>query len=230
MLILLPSSDVNVSSSLRTWAWLSLPWISPQSQLIYPKYIPSLGKNFLSWKTRASTPTVYCLSPSLHSAWQYEIVSFVSSFDLRLSAMFSSVQSLSRVRLFVTPWITARQASLSITNSGVHPNPCPLSRWCHPTISSSVVPFSSCPQSFPASESFQMSQLFASGGQCWSFSFNISPSNEHQGLVLSPCNPRDSQESSPTPQFKSINSLALSFLHSPTLTSIHDHWKNHGLD
>ena len=49
--------------------------------------------------------------------------------------------------------------------SGVHPNPCPLCRWCHPTISSSVIPFSSCPQSFPASGSFQMSQLFASGGQ-----------------------------------------------------------------
>ena len=48
---------------------------------------------------------------------------------------------------------------------GVHPNPCPLSRWCHPTISSSVVPFSSCPQSFPASGSFQMSQVFASSGQ-----------------------------------------------------------------
>ena len=68
---------------------------------------------------------------------------------------------------------------------GVHPNPCPLSRWCHPTISSSVVPFSSCPQSFPASGSFQMSQLFASGGRSigWSFSFNISPSNEHPGLI-----------------------------------------------
>ena len=48
---------------------------------------------------------------------------------------------------------------------GVHPNSCPLSQWCHPTISSSVVPFSSCPLSSPASESFQMSQLFASGGQ-----------------------------------------------------------------
>ena len=48
---------------------------------------------------------------------------------------------------------------------GVHPNPCPLSRWCHPTISSSVIPFSSCPQSFPASGAFQMSQLFTSGGQ-----------------------------------------------------------------
>ena len=49
--------------------------------------------------------------------------------------------------------------------AGVHPNPCPLSQWCHPTISSSVISFSSCPQSFPASESFQMSQLFVSGGQ-----------------------------------------------------------------
>ena len=52
----------------------------------------------------------------------------------------------------------------------------------------------------------------------------------YDGLVGSPCSPRDSQESSPTPQFKSINSLALSFLHCPTLTSIHDHWKNHSLD
>ena len=49
--------------------------------------------------------------------------------------------------------------------AGVYPNPCPLSQWCHPIISSPVVPFSSCPQSFPASGSFQMSQLFASGGQ-----------------------------------------------------------------
>ena len=61
---------------------------------------------------------------------------------------------------------------------GVHSNLCPLSRWCHPTISSSVVPFSSCPQSFPASGSFPVTQLFASGGQSTGFSFNISPSNE----------------------------------------------------
>ena len=65
----------------------------------------------------------------------------------------------------------------------VHPNPCPLSQWCHPAISSSV-PFTSCPQSFPASGCFQMSQVFTSGGQSiGSFSFNISPSNEHPGLV-----------------------------------------------
>ena len=67
---------------------------------------------------------------------------------------------------------------------GVHPNPCPLSRWCHPAISSSVVPFSSCPQSLPASGSFPMSQLFAWGGILyWSFSFSISTSKEHPGLI-----------------------------------------------
>ena len=77
---------------------------------------------------------------------------------------FSSVQSLSHVQFFVTPWTAACQASLSITNSQCS-NSCPLSRWCHLTISSSVVPFSSCPKSFPASGSFPMSQLFTSGGQ-----------------------------------------------------------------
>ena len=75
------------------------------------------------------------------------------------------VQSLNHVWLFVTPWTAVCQASLSITNSGSLENSCSLSRWCHPTISSSVVPFSSCTQSFPASGSFQTSQLLASGGQ-----------------------------------------------------------------
>ena len=118
----------------------------------------------------------------------------------------------------------------------LYSNTCPSSRWCHSTISSSVVPFSACPQSFLVSGSFQMSQLFAWGGQHISFSFSISPSNEHPGLISldglvgSSCSPRDSQESSPTPQLKSINFSALSFLHSPTLTSIHDHWKNNSLD
>ena len=78
---------------------------------------------------------------------------------------FSSVQFLSRVRLFATPWIAACQASLSITNSGVHSDSRPSSQWCHPAISSSVIPFSSCPQSLPALESFPMSQLFAWGSQ-----------------------------------------------------------------
>ena len=72
---------------------------------------------------------------------------------------FSSVQSLSRVRLFGTPWTAAHQASLSITNSRVYSNSCPLSQWCHPIISSSVIPFFSYPQSFPASGSFPVNWL-----------------------------------------------------------------------
>ena len=71
----------------------------------------------------------------------------------------SSVQSLSRVWLFATPWTAACQASLSITTPRVYSNSCPLSQWCHPTISSSIILFSSCLQSFPASGSFPMSQL-----------------------------------------------------------------------
>ena len=108
----------------------------------------------------------------------------------------------------------------------VHSNSCPLSRWCHPTISSSGVPFSSCPQSFPASGSFQMSQLFMSVGQS-------SASSEYSGLIsfrmhwldllavqgLVQDSWEDSQESSPTPRFKSINSSVLSFLYSTALTS-----------
>ena len=83
-----------------------------------------------------------------------------------------SVQSLSLVWHFATPWTAACQASLSITNSEFTQIQCPLSRWYHSTISSSVIPFSSHLQSFPASGSFQMSQLFVSGGQ----SFGVSAS------------------------------------------------------
>ena len=77
----------------------------------------------------------------------------------------SSVQSLSFVRLFATPWTAAHQASLSTTNSRSYSNSCPLSQWCHPTISFSVIPFSSQLQSFPASGSFLMNQFFPLGGQ-----------------------------------------------------------------
>ena len=212
----------------------------------------------------------------------------------------------------------------------VHSNSCPLSRWCHPTISSSVVPFSSHLQSFPVSGSFkwvnssyQVARVLEFQHQPFQWISSVqfisvtqscpilcgpmnhskpglpvhhqlleftqthvhrvgdaiqpSPSLstpsppapdpgqnpslfqwvnssheaakvlefqlQHQsfqwtprtgllydGLVGSPCSPRDSQESSTTPQFKIIHSSALSFLHSPTLTSIHDHWENHSLD
>ena len=118
----------------------------------------------------------------------------------------------------------------------VYPNPCPSSQWCHPTISSSVVPFSSCPQSFPASGFSNESALCIRRPEYWSFSYNISPSSEHSGLIsfrmdwLDLLAVQGTLKSPPTPQFKSINSLALSFLHSPTLTSINEHRKNYSLD
>ena len=113
---------------------------------------------------------------------------------------------------------------------GACSNSCPLSQWCHPTISSSVIPFSSSPQSFPASGAFPMSQLFTSGGQSIGASASVLPMNIQDwfplgltSLISLQESLRDSQESSLTPQFKCISSSALSFLYSPTLTSIHDY-------
>ena len=118
---------------------------------------------------------------------------------------------------------------------GFHSDSCPSSQWCHPAISSSVAPFSSCTQIPPIIRVFfNESTLSMRWPKYWSFSFNISPSKEHSRLISfrmtwvgSPCSPRDSQESSPTPQFKSINSLVPSFLYNPTLTSIHGPWENY---
>ena len=148
-----------------------------------------------------------------------------------------SVQLLSPVHLFATPWTTAHQASLSVTNSQSLLKVVSVESGCHPTISSYVIPFSSCLQSFPASGSFLVNQFFAiRWPKYWSFSFNISPSNEYWGLIsfrindLISCSPRDSQESSPAPQFKSNNSSVLGFLYRVTLTSICDYWKNHIFD
>ena len=150
---------------------------------------------------------------------------------------FSSVQLLSHVRLFATPWIPARQASLSITNSwsslklmsieSVMPSSHLI--LCHPLLL--------LPPTLPASESFPISQLFAWGGQ----SIGVSPS----ASVL----PMNTQDSSPLGWTSWISlqsnrlsrvfsnttvqthySSALCFLYSPTLTSIRDHWKNYSLD
>ena len=100
---------------------------------------------------------------------------------------FSSVQSLSRVQLFVIPWITVHQASLSITNSQSSPKPMSIESMMPSTISSSVVPFPSCSQYFPASGSFPMSRLLTvthiGWPKYWSFIFSISLSNEYSGLI-----------------------------------------------
>ena len=151
---------------------------------------------------------------------------------------FSSVQSLSRVWLFATPWIAAHQASLSITNSQSLFKLMPIESvmpsshliHCHsllllPPIPPSIRVFSS------------KSTLCMRWPKYWSFSFSISPFNEHPGLIsfrmdwLEPPLVQGTLKSLlQTPQFKSVNFSVLRFLHSPTLTSIHDQWKNHSLD
>ena len=158
---------------------------------------------------------------------------------LRLNNKKESVQSLSCVWLFATPWTTPCQASLSITNS---------QRLLKLMSIESVMPSSHlilcCPllllsSVFPRIRVFSNeSVLCILWPKYWSLSFSISPSNEwifrtdflQDGLVGSLCCPKDSEESSPAPQFKSINSSVLSFFYSPILTSIHDYKKNQSLD
>ena len=182
---------------------------------------------------------------SLPFTISWSLLKFLSTEPLMLSNqlilccplhLFSSVQSFSRIWLFATPWIAARQTSLSITNSrnllklmsikSVMPSSHLI--LCHPLLLLPPIP--------PSIRAFSNeSTLRMRGPKYWSFSLSISPSNEHPGLISFRMDWLDllavqgnSQESSPTPQFKSINFSALSF-HSPTLTSIHDHWKNHSL-
>ena len=154
------------------------------------------------------------------------------------NVQFSSVHSLIHVRLCVTPWSAARQASLSITNSRSPPKPMSIESvmpsshliLCHPLLL--------LPSIFPSIRVFSNeSALRMRWSKYWSFSFNISPFNEHprlisfrmdwldllavQGTLKSLLQHHSSTEST---------LLALSFLYNPTLTSIHDHWKNHSLD
>ena len=149
-----------------------------------------------------------------------------------------SVQSLSRVPLFATPWIAAGQASLSVTNSQSSLNlmsiesvmPSSHLILCRPLLLLPLIPPSARQGLFQwVNSSHEVAKVLEFQLQHHSFQRNRRADLQN-GLVGSPCSPRDSQESSPTPQLKSLNSLVLSFLHSPTLTSIHDHWKNHSLD
>ena len=152
----------------------------------------------------------------------------------------SSVQSLSRVQLFATPWITARQASLSITNSRSLLEPMSIESVVpsnHPILCCPLLLLTPIPPSIKVFSS--ESTLRMRWPKYWSCSFSISPSNEHPGLIafrmdwlglLAVQGTLSLNTSVWTPQFKSINFSVLSFLHSPTLTSIHDHWKNQSLD
>ena len=238
--------------------------------------------------------------------YRRRILSFLVDFQLLSSVQFSSAAQ-SCPTLWPHESQHARPPCPSPTPR-VHSDSCPLSRWYHPAISSSVVPFFSYPQSLPASETFPVSQLIVAKvaqscpalcdpldcstpdfpvlncsqillkfmsfelvmpsnhlilchsllfpssifssirvfsnesalhirwSKYWSFSFSISPSNEYSGLICFRMDWLDLLAVQGTPnsllqhQLKSINSSVLSFLHSPTLTSIHDYWKNHSFD
>ena len=157
---------------------------------------------------------------------------------VHLSHPYSSVQSLSHVRLFVTPRTAACQAFLSITNSQSLLNLVSIKSVMPSNHLMLCYPLLLLPSIFPSSRVFSNeSVLPIRWPKYWSFSFSISPSNEYPGLISFTIDSLDllavqgnSQESSPAPQFKSINSSVLSFLYSPTLTSIHDHWKSHSFD
>ena len=150
--------------------------------------------------------------------------------------MFSSVHfSLSVVSDSLWPH-ESQHAKLpcSSPSPGVHSDSCPSSWWCHPAISSSVAPFSCCPQSLPASESFQMSQRFASGGPSIgvSASKSVPPMNTQGWFPLGWTGWISLQSKGLSWVFsnlKIINPSALSFIYSPTLTSIYDYWENHTL-
>ena len=150
---------------------------------------------------------------------------------------FSSVQLLSRVRLFVTSWIAARQASLSITNSRSllkHMSIESVMPSSHLILRRPLLLLPPIPPSFRvfSNESTLHMRWPKYWFQLQHQSFQWTPRTDllQDGLVGSNGSPRDTQESSPKPQFKSINFLVLSFLHSPNLTSIHDHWKDNSLD
>ena len=116
-------------------------------------------------KTFSTVVIPYCMqSSSRQQFFLYHWNFKVKEWSWILIIQFSSVQLLSRMQLFATPWTAADRPPCPSPNPGVHTNPCSSSQWCHPIISSSVFPFSSYAQSLPASGSFQMSQLFPSGG------------------------------------------------------------------
>ena len=190
-------------------------------------YWPESEKLKFHWKWRK----LVCTPSYGKIITDFTFLSDLSGYSL------SSVHLLSHVRLFATPWIEHSRPPCPSATPGVYSNSCPSSWWCHPAISSSVVPFSSCPQSLPASGFFPLSQVFTSGGQ----SIGVSAS----ASVL----PMTTQDWSPSgwtgwislqskgfsrvfsnTTVQRINSSVLNFLHSPTLTSIHDYWKSHGLD
>ena len=166
-------------------------------------------------------------------SWQMRTLSWTFWWTL-INIIILSVQSLSHIWLFATHGLQRARLPCPSPTPRACSNSCPSSQWCHPAISSSVVPFSSCLQSFPASVFSSESVLHITWPKYWSFGFSISTSNEYSGLISFRIDWFDLLAVQRTLksllqhcQFKSINSLVLSFLYSPTLTFILDYWKNH---
>ena len=156
--------------------------------------------------------------------------SFLWLSNIPLYYSFSSVESLSRANSLWPHWLQHIRLPCPSPTPRACSNSCPLSQWCHPTISSSIIPFSSCLQSFPALGSFPMSQFFTSSGQSIGASASVLPMNIQDwfplgwtGLISFQSNGLSWVFSNTTVQ--KHRSLVLSFLYGPTLTSIHDNWK-----
>ena len=167
--------------------WIPLAPLFPYSKCLFPLAASEIFSvcpqifNMMCWGYEGLY--LFCLGSLILDLWfggfnhiwgnvsQHLLKFFSASFSFpfllwsNYMHIVVAVQSLNHVQLFVTPRTAARQASLFITISQSCSNSCPLSQWCHPTISSSVASFSSCLQSFPASRSFPMSWFFSSGGQ-----------------------------------------------------------------
>ena len=144
-----------------------VPWLGIEPTPVHCKYLNH-------WPTREVLYLYFFVKPRNGLHWGV------------INLLISSVQSLSCVQLFATPWTAAHQASLSTSTPRACSNSCPSSQWCHPTISFSVIPFSSCLQSFLASRSFLMSQFFASDGQSIgaSTSASVLPMNSQDWFPL----------------------------------------------
>ena len=191
---------------MRLWLWLPKEFLAYADSLVLPLILTKPDNCFF--------PCYYLsteyVCPKLHVLVQFS--SFAQSCPTLCNPMNHN-----------TPGLPVHHQLPDCTQTHVH--------WVGDAIQPShpVIPFFSCLQPFPASVSFQMSQLFASGGQSIGVltSKSVLPMNTQDWMFRMDW---DSQESSPTSQLKSINSSVLSFLYSPTLTSIHNHWKNHSLD
>ena len=165
------------------------------------------------------------------------IVTF-NFFEYNLPYVFKCImkvkaKSLSRVQLFVTPWTAMQHARLPCPSPtfGACSNSCPSGRWCHPNISSSVIPFFSHLQSCPASGSFQMSQFFASGGQSFGASASVPPMNNQDWFPLGLTGWISLQSKGLSRVFSNTTVQKHQFFgnqlfYGSNLTSVHDYWKN----